>query len=134
MHPDALARPMPEIVQANVPAVGHYSAGAIGAGLLFVSGQGPMDPMTGRVIEGDFRAKARQCLANIETVLQAAGGSRADIVKTTVFLHDWADFPVLNEVFAEFFGPRPPARSTVQGSRPPGHLLAIEAVALAPRS
>ena len=125
---------MREVVHAaGLPAAGHYSSAAIGAGLVFVSGQGPMDPATGRVLEGDFRAKARQCLRNVETALKAAGGSLDDVVKTTVFLHDWSDFAALNEVYAELFPTDPPARSTVQGARPPGHLLAIEAVAVARR-
>lgn len=133
MRPCATRASMPQIIDAPVVAVGHYSAAAVGAGLVFVSGQGPMDPRTSKPVEGDFRAKARQALENVEAVLKAAGCSKADVLKTTVFLHDWADFPVLNEVYAEFFPGRPPARSTIQSSRPPGHLLAIEAIAVAPR-
>ena len=124
---------MPQVIDAPVAAVGHYSAATIGAGLVFVSGQSPLDPKTGKPVDGDFRAKARQALRNVETALQAAGCRKADVLKTTVFLHDWNDFPVLNEVYAEFFPGKPPARSTIQGSRPPGHLLAIEAIALAPQ-
>lgn len=122
---------MPQIIQADLAAAGHYSAAAIGGGLVFVSGQGPLDPATGRVVDGDFRAKARRCLLNVEIALEAAGGGLEDVVKTTVFLHDWSDFAAVNEVYAEFFPDRPPARSTIQGSRPPGHQLAIEAVAVA---
>lgn len=124
---------MREVVEAGLPAAGHYSSAAIGGGLIFVSGQGPMDPRTGRVVEGDFRAKARQCLSNIELALEAAGGSLDDVIKTTVFLQDWSDFGVLNEVYAEVFPLQPPARSTIQGARPAGHLLAIEAIAVANR-
>lgn len=124
---------MREVVEAGLPAAGHYSAAAIGGGLIFVSGQGPMDPRTGGVVEGDFRAKARQCLRNVETALKAAGASLDDVVKTTALLHDWSDFAALNEVYAEFFPTKPPARSTIQGARPPGHQLAIEAIAVAPR-
>lgn len=124
---------MPDIVQAPLAAAGHYSAAAVGAGLVFVSGQGPLDPATGRPVEGDFRAKARRALRNVEVALAAAGCGLQDVVKTTVFLEDWADFPALNEVYAEMFPGKPPARSTVQGSRPPGHRLAIEAIAELPR-
>lgn len=123
---------MVQIVEGPATAVGHYSAAAIGAGLVFVSGQGPMVPGTGKPVEGDFRAKARQALRNVEDALAAAGCTKADILKTTVFLHDWNDFAALNEVYKEFFPGKPPARSTIQGSRPPGHLLAIEAIAVAP--
>lgn len=124
---------MREVVRAQVAAAGHYSAAAFGAGLIFVSGQGPLDPSTGRPVEGDARAKVRQCLRNVEVALRAAGASLDDVVKTTVFLEDWADFPAVNEVYAEFFPKDPPARSTIQGMRPPGHRVAIEAIAEAPR-
>lgn len=117
----------------SFPRAGHYSSAVEGGGFLFVSGQGPLDPATGRVVDGDFRAKARQCLRNIEAILQASGGSLDDVVKTTVFLQDWGDFAALNEVYAEVFPENPPARSTLQGMRPPGHLLAIEAIAVARR-
>lgn len=123
---------MVQIIEGPATAVGHYSAAAIGAGLVFVSGQAPIDPRTGKPVDGDFRAKARQALRNVEAALEASGCIKADVVKTTVFLHDWNDFAALNEVYKEFFPGKPPARSTVQGSRPPGHLLAIEAIAVAP--
>lgn len=122
---------MRRVVETNVPAVGHYSSAAVGGGLIFISGQGPMDPKTGAVVAGDFRAKVRQCLRNTEAILAAAGGSLDDVVKTTVFLEDWQDFAAVNEVYAEFFPSKPPARSTIQGARPPNHQLAIEAIALA---
>lgn len=126
----ALRPRMRATIDAPVPAVGHYSSGAVGAGLVFVSGQGPMDPKTNAVVQGDFREKARQCLRNVAAVLEAAGGSMDDVVKTTVFLQDWSDFAALNEVYAEVFPRTPPARSTIQSSRPPRHQLAIEAIAI----
>lgn len=122
---------MRQTIETGVKPVGHYASATVGGGLVFVSGQGPTEPETGRLVDGDFRAQARQCLRNVEAILRAQGGTLDDVVKTTVFLHDWSDFAVLNEVYAEFFPREPPARSTVQGSRPFGHRLAIEAVALA---
>ncbi|HWG92588.1 MAG TPA: Rid family hydrolase [Candidatus Thermoplasmatota archaeon] len=124
---------MRQVFGEGIPRAGHYSSAAVGGGFTFVSGQGPLVPETGRVIDGDFRAKARQCLRNIEAVLKSAGGTLDDVVKTTVFLHDWSDFGTLNEVYAEGFPVNPPARSTIQGTRPPGHALAIEAIAIARR-
>lgn len=121
---------MREVIEANVAAAGHYSPATIGAGLIFVSGQGPLDERTGKPVDGDFKAKARQCIRNIETALRASGASLDDVVKTTVFIESWSDFPELNEVYAECFPSKPPARSTIQGARPAGHLLAIEAIAL----
>lgn len=108
---------------------GHFSSGIVAGGLVFVSGQPPADLDTGAIVEGDFRAQARQCLRNVERVVKLAGGTLDDVVKTTVWLHEWNDYAVLNEVYAEFFPTRPPARSTVQGSRPPGQRVAIEAIA-----
>lgn len=122
---------MRSVIESPIKPMGHYSSGAVGGGLIFVSGQAPTDPATGQLIEKEFRDQARQCLRNVQTVLRAAGGSMDDIVKTTAFLHDWADYAALNEVYAEFFPSNPPARSTVQGSRPFGHRIAIEAIALA---
>ena len=110
---------------------GHFSGGAVGGGLLFVSGQPPTDLRTGELVPGGFREQARQCLRNVEHVVRLAGGTLDDVVKTTVWLHDWDDYAALNEVYAEFFPTAPPARSTVQGARPGGHRVAIEAVAVA---
>jgi 2-iminobutanoate/2-iminopropanoate deaminase len=110
---------------------GHFSGGAIGGGFLFVSGQPPTDLATGEIVPGDARAQALQCLRNVETIVKLAGGTLDDVVKTTVWLHDWSDYAALNEAYAEVFPVDPPARSTVQGSRPPGQRVAIEAVAVA---
>jgi 2-iminobutanoate/2-iminopropanoate deaminase len=120
---------MRETVGDGLRFPGHFSAGAVGGGLLFVSGQPPTDLSTGEVVSEDFREQARQCLRNVETVVKLAGGTLDDVVKTTVWLHDWSDYATLNEVYAEVFPTRPPARSTVQGARPPGQRVAIEAVA-----
>lgn len=115
---------------------GHFSGGAFvrePTGVtLYVSGQPPTDLRTGEM-PADFRDQARQALRNVELVVRLAGGTLDDVVKTTVWLHDWRDYAALNEVYAEVFPQRPPARSTVQSPRPGGQLLAIEAVAVIPR-
>jgi 2-iminobutanoate/2-iminopropanoate deaminase len=90
-----------------------------------------LDPATGKLIEGDVTAQTRQVLANLAAVLEAAGTSPAHVVKTTVFLANMDDFAAMNQVYAEFFGDEPPARSTVQVARLPlGALVEIEAVAI----
>lgn len=120
---------MRETFGDELPTAGHYSNAVRAGDLVFVSGQGPLDPATRRLVEGDFRTQVRQCLANIEGIVKDAGGTLDNVVRTTVYLSDWSDYAALNEVYAEVFPRRPPARSTVQGSRPPGHRLAIEAIA-----
>lgn len=122
---------MRNVIETGIKPMGHYSSAATGGGLIFVSGQAPTEPASGELVEKEFRDQARQCLRNVQTVLRAAGVSLDDVVKTTVFLHDWNDFAALNEVYAEFFPHHPPARSTVQGSRPAGQRIAIEAIAVA---
>ncbi len=111
-------------------AVGPYSQGTLNGGLLFTSGQIPLDPTTGRLVEGGFAAQVRQALANLDAVLRAAGTDRTRVLKVTVFLTDLGRFGELNEVYAEFFGPARPARSAVQVARLPLDAeVEIEAVA-----
>jgi 2-iminobutanoate/2-iminopropanoate deaminase len=86
---------------------------------LFVSGQVPLDPATGRMVEGDIAVHARRVLENVGALLDAAGLSFAQVVRTTVFLADMSDFQAMNEVYATFFGEPYPARSTVQAARLP---------------
>ena len=102
-------------------ALGPYSQGVRAGELLFVSGQIPIDPATGQIIPGDIRAQTQRALANVGEILQAAGGSFANVVRTTVFLADLNDFAAMNEVYGTFFeaGLAPPARSTVQVARLP---------------
>ena len=101
---------------------------------VFCSGQLGLDPATGELVEG-IAAQADRALRNLGAVLEAAGCSHADIVKTTVFLADIADFAALNEVYAGFFGATPPARSTFAvGALPKGGLVEIEAIAYHPRA
>lgn len=116
----------------NAPkAIGPYSHAIDAAGLVFCSGQTPIDPATGELIEGDIGQQTRRVLQNLQAVLEAADLSLSNIVKTTVFLMDMADFSAMNAVYAEFFPSEPPARSTVQvAGLPKGARVEIEAIAL----
>ncbi len=116
--------------QAAPAAIGPYSQAVRAGDFLFVSGQIPLDPATGALVEGDVRVQARRVLENIRGILQAAGCSTGDVVKTTVYLADMADFPAMNEVYAGFFTGAAPARATVQVSRLPRDVrVEIDAVA-----
>jgi len=118
--------------QSAPAAIGPYSQAIRAGGLVFLSGQLPLDPATGQFVDGDVAALTRQIFRNIEAVLAAAGSSLDKIVKTTVFLADLADFQVMNDAYAEFFPASPPARSTVQVARLPRDArIEIEVVALA---
>ena len=99
--------------------VGPYSAALRAGQLLFVSGQVPLDPATGRMVEGDIGVHTRRVLENVRALLDAAGLSFAQVVRTTVFLADMNDFQAMNEVYATFFNEPYPARSTVQAARLP---------------
>jgi len=111
-------------------AIGPYSQAIRAGKLVFLSGQIPLDPATGRLIEGDIAAQCRRCMENLGGVLRAAGLDFASIVRTTVFLVDLADFDVVNRVYGEFFTAAPPARSTVQvAALPRGARLEIDAIA-----
>ena len=112
-------------------AIGPYSqAIASGAGLVFVSGQLPIDPATGSFPEGGVAEQARQSLLNAQAILRAAGLELADVVKTTVFLADMGDFAAMNAVYATFFAEPFPARSAVAvKTLPKGALVEIECIA-----
>ena len=111
-------------------AIGPYSQ-AIDVGcLLFCSGQLGLDPASGDFVEGGVGAQAERAMESLGAVLEAAGLSFADVVKTTIFLADMADFPTVNAVYARFMPEPPPARSTVQvAALPKGGLVEIEAIA-----
>jgi 2-iminobutanoate/2-iminopropanoate deaminase len=100
-------------------AIGPYSAALRAGQLLFVSGQVPIDPDTGTMIEGDIGTQTRQVLRNIGALLSAGGLSPAHVVRTTVFLADMNDFAAMNDVYRTFFSEPYPARSTVQAARLP---------------
>lgn len=118
------------ISTANAPqAIGPYSQGVIANGLLFTAGQIAIDPQTGRLVDGGFAAQTQRVLLNLSAVLDAAGATWADVVKTTVYLHDMADFPTFNEMYGRHIGDARPARSTVQAAGlPRGALVEIDAV------
>ena len=99
--------------------VGPYSAALRAGSLLFVSGQVPLDPATGRMVEGEITVHTRRALENVGALLAAAGLSFTHVVRTTVFLADMNDFQAMNEVYATFFREPYPARSTVQAARLP---------------
>ncbi|MBW1790401.1 MAG: RidA family protein [Deltaproteobacteria bacterium] len=119
------------ILTKNAPAaIGPYSQAIRVGDLVFTAGQAAVDPERGKLIEGGIEEQTRQTLRNIEAILEAAGSSMNQVVKTTVFLKDMGDFAAMNAIYAGFFGDVPPARSTVQvAALPLGALVEIEAVA-----
>src|SRR5260221_6495907 len=100
-------------------AIGPYSQAVRAGQLLFVSGQVPLDPATGQIVDGDIAAQTRRVFANLGAVLKAGGRSFADVVRTTVFLADMNDFTAVNAVYGEYFAEPYPARATVQVARLP---------------
>ena len=100
-------------------AIGPYSQAVRAGNHIYCSGQIPIDPATGSIIDGDISAQTRQVLTNLSQVLQAAGASLDHVVKTTVYLADMGDFAAMNAVYATFFTSPAPARSTVQAARLP---------------
>ena len=101
-------------------AIGPYSQAIRAGDLLFVSGQIPIDPATGKIIDGKtIQAQTRRVLQNLTAIVMAAGGSIDSIVKTTVYLRDMGDFAEMNAVYAEFFRMRAPARATIEAARLP---------------
>ncbi len=100
-------------------AIGPYSQAIRAAGLLFLSGQVPLDPATGQMIEGDIAKQTERVLENLKALLEAAGSSLERAVKTTVYLKDMNDFPSMNEVYKRYFQDDPPARSTIEAARLP---------------
>ncbi len=100
-------------------AIGPYSQATIHNGIAYLSGQIPLDPATGQIVEGGIAEQTARVLDNLRAVLEAAGASLDTVLKTTVFLADMADFPAMNEVYARYFATNPPARATVQAARLP---------------
>ena len=108
------------ISAADAPkAIGPYSPAVRAGQMVFISGQVPIDPATGNLIEGDIAAQTRRVFDNLGALLKAAGLSYANVVRTTVFLADMNDFAAMNQTYATFFSEPYPARSTVQVSRLP---------------
>ena len=112
-------------------AIGPYSQAIRTESMVYTAGQTGLEPATGELIAGGVEEQTRQVLNNIRNVLEAAGSSLEQVVKTTVFLQDMNDFAKMNAIYAEYFGENPPARSTIAvAALPKGGLVEIEAVAL----
>jgi len=125
----------PKIVHTDQApaAIGPYSQGVVANGFLFTAGQIAIDPATSQIVAGDVRAQTDRVMLNLAAVLATVNATWKDVVKTTVFLQDMGDFPVVNEVYGKALGEARPARSTVQVSAlPRGVAVEIEAVVAIP--
>jgi 2-iminobutanoate/2-iminopropanoate deaminase len=123
--------PKKHVATKHAPTpIGPYSQGVIAGGLLFVSGQIPIDPATDKLIQGDIKVQTEQVLKNILAVLKEAKMGPENVVKASVFLADLADFPEMNEVYEKYLGKEPPARSTIQAAAlPKGARIEIDVIA-----
>ena len=123
--------PKKHVATKHAPApIGPYSQGVIAGGLLFVSGQIPIDPATDKLVEGDIKVQTEQVVKNILAVLKEAKMGPENVAKASVFLADLADFPQMNEVYGKYFGKEPPARSTIQAAAlPKGARIEIDVIA-----
>lgn len=116
-------------------AIGPYSQAIVSGDLIFTSGQIPLDPASGELVQGDIQAQTRQVFSNLREVLKEAGASLDDAVKVNVYMTDLKDFAALNEVYATFFTQPYPARSCVEvSSLPKGAQVEIEIVARKPQA
>jgi len=124
-------RPRVAVSTEDAPvAVGPYSQAVIAGDLVLLSGQIPLDPATGILVDGDVAAQTHRVLENLGAVLAAAGASFDTVLKTTIYLVDMADFVAVNEVYSEYFATPPPARSTVGvAALPKGARVEVEAIA-----
>jgi 2-iminobutanoate/2-iminopropanoate deaminase len=123
------------IVTANAPQpVGPYSQAIVEGDFIFVAGQGPINPVTGKLELGDARSETKRVFENLRAILQAAGASLDDVVKCNVFLRDINDFAAMNEMYASYFTAPFPARTTIQAGALPGGIgVEIECIARKPR-
>ena len=118
------------IFTENAPRpVGPYSQGIVNGNFVFVSGQIPIDPNTAQIVKGGIEKQTIQVLENIKSILASVQLAMSDIVKTSVFLSDFADFKSFNAVYSRYFGNNPPARTTVQAGLMPNVLVEIDAIA-----
>ncbi len=124
--------PLKQISTDKAPsAIGPYSQGIIANGFLYTAGQIPLDPVAGKIVDGGIVEQADRVMENLQEVLRAGGASWSDVVKTTVYLHDLAHFPAVNEIYGKWLGDARPARSTVQvRGLPRGALVEIDAIAV----
>ena len=115
-------------------AIGPYSQAVVANGFLFTAGQIALDPASGQIVDGGVVAQTERVMQNLKHVLDAAGLAWTDVVKTTVYLHDMADFPTVNEIYGRVMGESRPARSTVQAAAlPRGALVEIDLIAVTGR-
>ena len=123
------------ISTAHAPAaVGPYSQAIRSGDFVFTAGQIPLVPETGKLVEDGIEAQTQQVMENLESVLKAAGTSLSNVVKTTIFVTNLADFATINQIYGSYFNSTPPARSTVQvAGLPLGANVEIEVVALVPQ-
>lgn len=113
-------------------AIGPYSQAVVANGLVFASGQIPLDPTTGILIEGDIAAQTERVLENLKAVLEAAGSSLDRVLRVTVFLKDVNEFAAMNDVYGRYFPNQPPSRSTIEAARlPRSAKVEMDAIALA---
>lgn len=123
---EAIATPR----SAAPAAIGPYSQAVRAGDLVFLSGQVPLDPATGQLVEGDVAAQTRRAMDNLGAVLAAAGCSFGDVVRTTIYLTDLGNFTAVNEAYAAYFAPPYPARATVQVTAlPRGAIVEIDMIA-----
>ena len=123
----------PVSTNAAPGAIGPYCQAIKAGGLVFLSGQIPLDAVTGQLVEGDIEVQTEQVLKNLTAVLQASGSGMEHVVKTTVFLKDMGDFAKMNAIYAKHFPAPPPARSTVEAARLPRDVrVEIDLIALDP--
>lgn len=125
------------ILTKEAPApIGPYNQGVVASGsFLFTAGQVPIDPHSGQVVQGDIKTQTRLVMKNLQAILEKAGSTFQDVVKTTVFMKDMNEFAGMNEVYGEFFKSEAPARSTVEVARLPRDVkVEIEAIVLINKS
>jgi 2-iminobutanoate/2-iminopropanoate deaminase len=123
----------PVTADAAPAAVGPYSHAVRSGGFLFLSGQTPLDPATGKLVEGDVGEQTRQCLRNLEAVAQAGGAALGDAVRVGIYVTDMGTFAQVNEAYATFFDSDPPARSTIGvAALPVGAQVEIDAIVALP--
>jgi 2-iminobutanoate/2-iminopropanoate deaminase len=116
--------------EAAPAAIGPYSQAIVYNGIAYLSGQIPLDPATGKIVEGGIEEQTARVLENLGAVLEACGSNYSMVLKTTIFVKDMSDFAKVNEIYGRYFGANPPARATVEAARLPRDVrVEIEAVA-----
>lgn len=130
MSPDAMSEKRTVSTREAPAAIGPYSQAVEAGGFVFLSGQIPLDPVTGELVSGSIQDETRRVMENLKAVLAAAELSFADVVKTTIYVTDIGDFAAVNEVYGSYFKEEPPARATVQvAALPKGARVEMDAVA-----